>query len=433
MTKSNALYRKEHWFAIKLKSQMYKRLPHANELTRQSNRRRKNYYRRWYEKNRERLIKKAAIWAQQNRERKRSHQRKYKRKIKSRGYNWKPKIKRVVQEFYDYCQQRYSKSTVKQNKINIGRFLMYLERPGVRSSEYHAKFYREHKKLPHERDFSWRKNFHKIRFTTDFKRELITNYVSFVNHDEVNNGMKLNSSQKAYRLHPLRAFLLYCQRKGYIKKDLRRFVILPPREKKVLKRVMTPDEMARFLEAPGDKEIVRIRDRALLELAYSGFRANEILTLKFKHVDLHTNAVTILNTKGDKDRVVPMTAEAIYWIKRWLNRRDDYIENNKESEYIFATKNGRAINRRNFSFMIKKYAKKAKIPIDVAPHDLRRATATHLAENGAPIRLIQALLGHTTLKVTTKYLRLSDEKIKKEHKETHPASRRNLYYGKLQK
>ena len=190
--------------------------------------------------------------------------------------------------------------------------------------------------------------------------------------------------------------------------------------------------MEKFLEAPDEKNTVGIRDRALLEISYSGFRANEMLTLKIGHVDLVTNAVTILNAKGDKDRVVPMTNEAIYWIRRWLNRRNEFIDNRQNPEYLFITKGTKRIIRRNFSSLIKKYAKRANIPIDISPHDLRRTTATHLVENGAPIRLIQALLGHATLKVTTKYLRLSDEKIKKEHKQTHPSNRRSLYYGKLQ-
>ncbi len=81
--------------------------------------------------------------------------------------------------------------------------------------------------------------------------------------------------------------------------------------------------------------------------------------------------------------------------------------------------------------MLKGFAKKANIPLDVSPHDLRRTTATHLVENGAPIRQVQSLLGHSSLKVTTKYLRLSDEKIREEYAATHPANKRRLHYGSV--
>jgi len=430
--KSDALYRKEHWFAIKLKNQIYKRLPKVKKRIRDT---RNQYYKEYYQKHREKILQRSHNWAQANKNKTRYYKKKYKAKIKFNiTFNHGERIKRIVSEFINYCKDRYAEHTIRQYKMNLDRFLKYIDKPGIRCNEYFRKLYKENKKSFEHRNFGWQKEFYKPRFVGAIDRDLIMNYISYVNHDEINvKGVKLNQSEKETRLYPLKAFLLFCQRKGFIKKDLRKFVIVPSREKKVLKRTLTPEETARLLEVPGDKETVRIRDKALLELSYSGFRANEMLTLKLKHLDLDTNTVTILNTKGDKDRVVPMTREAIYWIKRWLNRRGEFVGNHEDPEYLFITKGVKPIIRRNFSAMLKKYAKKAKIPIDVSPHDLRRTTATHLVENGAPIRMIQALLGHATLKVTTKYLRLSNEKIKKEHKETHPSNRRNLYYGNLQR
>jgi integrase/recombinase XerD len=150
-----------------------------------------------------------------------------------------------------------------------------------------------------------------------------------------------------------------------------------------------------------------------------------------EHVDVTANSVTILDGKGNKDRVVPMTSEAIYWIKRWRSRRQQLIENADDPGWLFITKGKVPITRRVFSTMLKGFAKKANIPLDVSPHDLRRTTATHLVENGAPIRQVQSLLGHSSLKVTTKYLRLSDEKIREEYAATHPANKRRLHYGSV--
>lgn len=401
--KSDALYRKEHWFAIRLKNRMYRRLPRVKKMLREYNRKRKDYRRKWYEKNRDKVLKNVSIWSKQNKDKRLLYQKRYIEKLKRKKLDNRQKINRIIEEFIQYSNERYKKDTIRQYKMNMERFLI------------------------------WTNNSQKIHLMADIDRDLITNYVSFANHDEINpKGMKLTQPEKEARLYPLKTFLLYCQKKGYIKNDLRKFIIVPQREKKILKRVMTIYEMEKFLEAPNINTTYGIRDRALLELSYSGFRAEEMLSLKIGQLDLIQNSVTIYNGKGDKDRVVPMTNEAIYWIKRWLNRRNDFIKDGTDPDYLFITTGKKPILRRTFSKLVKNYAKKANISLDISPHDLRRTTATHLAENGAPIRLIQALLGHATLKVTTKYLRLSDEKIKREYKQTHPSNRRALYYGNLQ-
>lgn len=294
--------------------------------------------------------------------------------------------------------------------------------------------YHELKKPPQERDLSWSKEYYRLRHAEDLDRDFITKYVSFVNHDEISlhTGLLLNQSEKESRLYPLKAFLRFCEKKGYLKEDLRRFIYVPGREKKVLKRLMTVEEMEKFLDAPDVNTDAGIRNRALLELSYSGLRAEEMLSLKLEHVDTVANSVTIYDGKGSKDRVVPMTNEAIYWIMRWLSRREAYIGTGEDPGYIFVTKGKKHMHKRVFGRLVKFYAKKANIELTVSPHDLRRTTATHLAQNGASIRQIQVLLGHTSLKVTTKYLRLTDEKIKAEHKKSHPANRRELHYGTVQ-
>ena len=420
-----------HKVGIRIRDRLYKRLPHVKKKALERQRR---YFPQYYKKHRDEISKRAVEWNRVNKERRRIINKRYKEKLKQGKFGHTPKIKRIVEEFIGYCKDRYKEETVRQYKMNMERFLMYIDRPGSRCKEYLARMHQERKKACEERNLSWAKEYWKIRLIDNIDRDLIINYVSYVNNDEINDkGIKLNQSEKEARLCPLKTFLLYCQKKGYVKKDLRKFIIVPPRLKKVLKRVLSIEEMDRFLDAPSNNTIIGIRDRALLELSYSGLRANEMLKLELKYVDLDTNAVTIVSAKGEKDRVVPMTSEAIYWIRRWLNRRHEFIGKNEDAGYLFITKSAKTICRKNFSVLIKKYAKKVHIPIDISPHDLRRTTATHLAENGAPIRLIQALLGHATLKVTTKYLRLTDEKIKKEHKETHPSNRRKLYYGKLQR
>ncbi len=342
-------------------------------------------------------------------------------------------IERIINEFLDYCKQRYDPVTVVPYERNIKRFYNYILAHKTKCAEYHKLYYQEMQKPEAERDFSWAKDYYRLQHSEDLDKDFINRYVSFVNHDEISKhtGLALNQSEKESRLYPLKSFLWFCLRKGYITKDLRKYIVIPSREKKILKRVLTQDEMVRFLEAPNVTKDVGLRDRAMLELFYSGFRAEEVLSLKLKDIDIVTNTVSVLEAKGDKDRVIPMTQAAVYWLKSWLDIRVKFLKGKEDPGYVFLSKGGKAIVRRNLSTLIKKYAARAKLNIEISPHDLRRTAATHLVENGAPIRLIQALLGHATLNVTTKYLRLSDDKIKRMHKETHPANRRKLYYGEI--
>jgi len=415
---SDALYRKQHWLALKLKHQMYGRLPHVKEKRRGT---RKEYQQEYYKKNRAKILKRVSKWGRENKNKKRLHNKKYKEKIKQKELEKKKKLnanqvradrvyrlRDVYKAFLEYCKDKYHPTTIRLTKTNMNHFFDYLN-------------------ILKEKGMA-------IKYIYGLDRDFITRYVAYVKNEAVSKGAPLNYSKKKSRLSVLRVFLRFCQRKGYLKQDLRRFVIMPKYERKVEDRLLTVEEMEGLLEAPDTNTTLGIRDRAILELSYSGFRSGEMLHLKLEHVDLVDNRVFILNAKGDKERVVPMTAEAIYWIKRWLARRHEFIKDKEKSEYLFITHSGIPLERQNFSRSLKKYAKEANIPPDVipSPHDLRRITATHLVKFGkAPILQVSGLLGHDSIKTTQRYLRLSDEDIKEEYVKSHPSNKKNRHYGKI--
>lgn len=341
----------------------------------------------------------------------------------------KSSVERIIREFLDYCRDRYDPETLRHYEMNMQRFQDFIQSHTTRCKEYHSRWYQEQQKPEAERDFSWAKEYARIQHAEDIDRDFIARYTAFVNHDEVSTrtNQVLNQSEKESRLYPLKTFLRYCRRKGYITDDLCKFVYVPAREKKVMERALTVEEMERLLDVPDTEDTWGIRNQAILELSYSGLRSEEMLLLKVGEVDTVTNTITILDGKGNKDRVVPMTSEGLYWMKRWLSRRGQVVPAN--CEYVFVSKRKQPITRRVFLTMVKTWAKDAGILIDLSPHDLRRTTGTHLAARGAPIRQIQALLGHASLAVTTKYLRLADETIKQEFHKSHPASRRDMHYA----
>jgi len=307
---------------------------------------------------------------------------------------------RVVHEFLAFVGMRYSPATQQQYARNIKHFQAWV---------------------------TTRSKGKRIRDIDKLTPEAIADYQRWVNREATHrDGAPLTQPEKEARLYPLKAFLRFGFRKGFLIEDFRRYVVVPRREHKVPKRLLSPEEMAKLLDAPSERTTVGIRDRAMLELAYSGLRSAELLALKVTDIQLEENRVFIRQAKGEKDRVVPMTSAAIYWLGRWLRRRPEFCKRT-EPETCFVSKHARPLGRKHFAVTLRLHARHARVPIAVAPHDLRRITATHLAERGAPLRFIQALLGHTSLKVTTRYLRLSDAHIKREYTRSHPSNRRERH------
>ncbi len=310
------------------------------------------------------------------------------------------RLRTALREFSAYVRSRYAEETQKHYERAIrGLSLWIANRP------------------PGQR----------VHNVADLTPDVLSDYQRFLNTQMRRpEGQPFTQSMKEDRLYPLKTFLRFLYRKGFLAKDLRRLIYIPQREHKVPRRLLTIEEMTRLLETPSERSTIGIRDRAMLEIAYSGLRASELLTLALEDVDIKENRIFIRQAKGYKDRVVPMTNQAIYWLERWLSRRKDFLRRG-ETQLLFISRGGRPIARRLFARSLEKYVLRAKLPVPVAPHDLRRITATYLAANGAPIRYIQALLGHVSLKITSRYLRFTDEQIKAEYERTHPSNKRSRH------
>ena len=171
-----------------------------------------------------------------------------------------------------------------------------------------------------------------------------------------------------------------------------------------------------------------LRDRAMLEALYStGMRRGELVNLRSDDVDLERGTVLIRQGKGNKDRVVPIGARACRWTEKYLYTvRPQYIDG-EDSGVLFLAKHGEAMQGKQLSVIVRKMIETAKLERfqdthpNAACHLLRHACATHMLENGADIRYIQALLGHADLSTTEVYTRVSIMQLKAVHDRTHPA------------
>ena len=162
------------------------------------------------------------------------------------------------------------------------------------------------------------------------------------------------------------------------------------------------------------------RNKAMIELMYAtGLRVSELVNLKLNDVDLHENILKTMG-KGNKERLIPIGEYATSIVIEYLHKaRPEFLEN-KRSEYLFVTKLGDKMTREHFFRIIKNLAKKKGITTPFSPHTLRHSFASHLLDNGADLRTIQELLGHSNISTTQIYTHVSRDSLKKDYKNYHP-------------
>lgn len=195
-----------------------------------------------------------------------------------------------------------------------------------------------------------------------------------------------------------------------------------PKKEHRLPVALSVDEVNRLLEQPNVNEKLGLRDRALLETLYAtGIRVSELINLKFN--DLHEELKLLkVFGKGSKERLIPISDVAVSWIKSYQEKVRDplLLKAGKNSDYIFLNNRGGALTRQAVWQIIKQYCQLAGIKKNVTPHTLRHTFATHLLENGADLRVVQEILGHSDISTTQIYTNLSQKHILQVYAKTHP-------------
>lgn len=195
-----------------------------------------------------------------------------------------------------------------------------------------------------------------------------------------------------------------------------------PKKEHRLPVALSVAEVNKLLRQPDVKKKLGLRDRALLETLYAtGIRVSELINLKFN--DLHEELKLLkVFGKGSKERLIPISSVAISWIKSYQEKvRDQLIlKTGKNSDYIFLNNRGSALTRQAVWQIIKRYCQMAGITKNVTPHTLRHTFATHLLENGADLRVVQEILGHSDISTTQIYTNLSQKHILQVYAKTHP-------------
>ncbi|MBI1954908.1 MAG: tyrosine recombinase XerC [Acidobacteria bacterium] len=232
----------------------------------------------------------------------------------------------------------------------------------------------------------------------------------------------------ARKLATLRSFYRYACREGWMKENPAKLVS-SPRLPQMLPEVMTTEETNRFLDAvqqpapPGctENEALLARDRLILELLYGcGLRVSELVGLSLSQVDLE-EGMLLARGKGKKERIVPFGAKALEALQGYYPLRKKILQQNRaETEALLVNVRGQRLTTRSVARIVKRYASVLRGDLTLHPHSLRHAFATHLLSEGADLRVIQELLGHSSLSSTQKYTRISMRHLMEVYDKAHP-------------
>nr|WP_232349873.1 site-specific tyrosine recombinase XerD [Lactobacillus sp. M0403] len=195
-----------------------------------------------------------------------------------------------------------------------------------------------------------------------------------------------------------------------------------PKKEHRLPVALSVDEVTKLLDQPDITKKLGIRDRALLETLYAtGIRVSELINLKFSDLHEELKLLKVLG-KGSKERLIPISDVAISWIKSYQEKVRDplLLKSGKYTDTIFLNNRGGTLTRQAVWQIIKRYCQMAGIRKNVTPHTLRHTFATHLLENGADLRVVQEILGHSDISTTQIYTNLSQQHILQVYAKTHP-------------
>lgn len=256
---------------------------------------------------------------------------------------------------------------------------------------------------------------------SDIDGELIRKWRLWLNRLGTNTSDELQKTTQNYHLIALRSFLKFCS-----KRDIK---ALPPDKIELAKTVrkqvtfLTPEELGQLFDQPDITGLAGLRDRAILELLFSsGLRVSELVGLDRDHINLKRREFMVRG-KGQKDRPIFISTDAAEWVNKYLEERQD------TAQPLFIRYNGKKqadtsgdfsrLTARSVQRMVARYALLAGITKHVSPHTLRHSFATDLLMNGADLRSVQAMLGHSNIATTQIYTHVTDPHLKKVHEQFH--------------
>lgn len=291
-------------------------------------------------------------------------------------------MERQLKHFFEFLEndRKLSENTLQSYKRDLKQFRRYLEACDL--------------------------NYNKV------KEEDIKDYIKELQEE----GKKASSISRG--IASIRSFYQFVLKNKKVKVDPTENIQSPKIEKRV-PSVLTSKEVELLLDQPKDIDLKGIRDKAMLEFAYAtGMRVTEIISLNIDDVNLEEGYVTCKH--GSKQRNIPLGNLSLKALKEYVEEAREILIKTEEEQALFVNINGSRLTRQGFWKIIKFYKEQAHITKDITPHVLRHSFATHLLQNGADLKAIQTMLGHSDISSTQVYMQFQDEGIKNVYRKAHP-------------
>ena len=230
-------------------------------------------------------------------------------------------------------------------------------------------------------------------------------------------GKKTSSISRG--LASIRSFYQYETRVKKVKTNPTEGIKAPKVEKHA-PSILSSQEVELLLDQPKNVDLKGTRDKAMLEFAYAtGMRVTEIISLNVSDVNIENSTVTC-KTGNNKQRVIPLGSLSLKALEEYIEKARPILVRDENEEALFVNINGRRLTRQGFWKIVKYYKEQAHITKDITPHVLRHSFATHLLQNGADLKSIQTMLGHSDISSTQVYMQFQDDSIKNIYQKAHP-------------
>lgn len=246
----------------------------------------------------------------------------------------------------------------------------------------------------------------------DTNSQHIQHYLSY----RVSEGISTTTNARIQS--SLKRFFKYLSQEKQITSNPTDTIKRPGTQKKIPKS-LSESEVEALLNAPDISTVIGLRDKTMLEILYAtGLRVSELINIGLFDYDLNAGVLKVMG-KGSKERLLPLGEIAHDWLMRYLTQREHLLQR-YPSDKLFLSKRGRGMTRQTFWYAIKRHAQQAEIQSELSPHTLRHAFATHLLNHGADLRIVQTLLGHSSVSTTQIYTHVAKARLASVYKKHHP-------------
>ena len=251
-----------------------------------------------------------------------------------------------------------------------------------------------------------------IKKISHITEEVLEDYVDYLREH------KFANATMSRHIAAMKGWFLFMVKEGMVEEDAAGNLKAPKIEKKA-PEILEMDEVVKLLEEPKGSNPKELRDKAMLELLYAtGIRVTELISLTTAQLNMQMNYIVC--NDGHKDRIIPFGIKAREALLNYLEYSRGVMIHNPKSDILFVNCSGQSMSRQGFWKLIKHYAIKAGITADITPHTLRHSFAAHLVENGADLKSVQEMMGHSDISTTQIYANLNQNKLRDVYSKAHP-------------